>query len=235
MIINKTKSMKTLVQVQNPYSKTKYVSSQISRTYSSSSSSSSTSIIQGYNPSSNSAKENSVYKLIESYILSIKYRGLLCSKPKFIYTSTKVTIEVFYYISVREKKDTFEKRGTESFFSLSDSLVSIYGKEVSLVFTRVHYPYLNSYIFAQYLAHNSRSNTFIHFKNSILKYPSKNISTLPACICGIKIEVSGRLVTQSVVPRISKKSYQYGSAANAVIDYAKFTSKNFLGSFTIKV
>lgn len=217
--------MKTLALEMNPYTRTKDVS-QISRTYS----------MQGYNPSTNSAKENSVSTLIQSYILAIRNRpkGILCSKPKYTYTSTKVTVEVFYYVSFREK-DTFGKRGTQSFFSLSDSLVSIYGKEVSLVFTRIHYPYLNSYIFAQYLVHNSPSNTFIHFKDSILKYPSKNASLLPASICGIKIELSGRLVTEAVVPRISKKSYQYGSAANAVVDYSKFTSKNFLGSFTIKV
>ena len=190
--------------------------------------------MQPHNVNANSAKEKSVSSLIQSYILAIKNPSLLCSKPKYTYTSTKVTIQVFYYVSAREK-DTFGNKGTQAFFSISDSLVSIYGKEVSLIFTRIHYPYLNSYIFAQYLVHNSPSNTFIHFKDSILKYPSRNISRLPASICGIKIEVSGRLVTERVVPRISKKSVQIGSAANAIVDYSKFTSKNFLGSFTVKV
>jgi hypothetical protein len=187
-----------------------------------------------YNASTNCAKENSGSFLIQSYILGIKNSSLLCSKPKYIYTSTKVTVQVFYYVS-RRVEDTFETKGTQSLFSLSDSLVAIYGKEVSLVFTRIHYPYLNSYIFAQYLAHNAPSNTFVHFQKSILRYPSRNASKLPASICGIKIEVAGRLVTQAVVPRITKKSFQSGSAAGALVDYSKFTTKNFLGSFTIKV
>ncbi|KAF7845997.1 hypothetical protein BT93_L5662 [Corymbia citriodora subsp. variegata] len=207
----------------NPYTRKEHIS-QTTRGYS----------MQHFNASNNMAKENNVSSLIQSYILSIKNPSLLCSKPKYTYTSTKVTVQVFYYVS-RRGKDTFGNKGTQSLFSLSDSLVSIYGKEVSLIFTRVHYPYLNSYIFAQYLAHNSPSNTFVRFQDSILTYPSRNASKLPASICGIKIEVSGRLVTEAVVPRISKKSYQYGSAANALIDYSKFTTKNFLGSFTIKV
>jgi ribosomal protein S3 len=195
-----------------------------------------THFISHHNISSNSAKEKNVSSLIQSYIVTIKNSGLLCSKPIYAYTSTKVTVQVFYYASrFSSVKETFGTKGSESLFSLSDSLVSVYGKEVSLTFTRIHYPYLNSYIFAQYLMHNSPSNTFVRFRDSILRYPSKNASALPASICGIKIEVSGRLVTEAVVPRVSKKTYQFGSAASALVDYSKFTGKNFLGSFTIKV
>jgi hypothetical protein len=216
--------MKILMQKVNANTRKGYVSHD-ARTYSS---------IVGYNTSSNPAKERSVSSLIQSYILAMKNPSLLCSKPVYTYTSTKVSIVVFYYVSPLAK-DTFGTKGSQSLFSLSDSLVSIYGKEVSLTFTRIHYPYLNSYVFAQYLMHNSPTNTFIHFKDSILTYPSKNASLLPASICGIKIEVSGRLVTEAVVPRVSKKTYQFGSAASALVDYSKFTGKNFLGSFTIKV
>lgn len=162
--------------------------------------------------------------------------GMLCSNPTYTHSSTKVTIRVFYYIS-RLSKQTFiiEKDKNASLSSLSDYLGSLYDKEVSLVFTRIHYPYLNSYIFAQYLAHNAPSNTFVHFQNSILTYPSRNASKLPSYISGIKIEVSGRLLTQAVIPRVTKKSYQFGTAARGVVDYAKFTTKNYLGAFTIKV
>lgn len=215
--------METLVREMNPYAKKGHIS-ETTRAYS----------MRHYNASTNSAKEKSGSSLIQSYILAMKNPSLLCSKPKYTYTSTKVTVQVFYYVSPLAK-DTFGKKGTQSLFSLSDSLVSIFGKEVSLIFTRIHYPYLNSYIFAQYLVHNSPSNTFVHFQDSILRYTSRNASKLPASICGIKIEVSGRLVTEAVVPRISKKSSQFGSAAGALVDYSKFTSKNFNGAFTIKV
>lgn len=119
--------------------------------------------------------------------------------------------------------------------TVNTTLLSIYEKEVTLVFIRIHYPYLNSNIFAKYLAHNASSNTFVHFQNSILTYPSRNASKLPSNISGIKIQVSGRLLTERVIPRITKKSYQFGTASGGVVDYAKFTTKNYLGAFTIKV
>lgn len=166
----------------------------------------------------------------------MKNIGLLCSNPTYTHSSTKVTIRVFYYVS-NSSKDTFiiEKGNNTSLSSLSNSLEALYNKDVSLVLTRIHYPYLNGYIFAQYLAHNAPTNTFVHFQNSILTYPSRNASKLPAYISGIKIEVSGRLLTERMIPRITRKSYQSGTAAGGIVDYAKFTTKNYLGAFTIKV
>lgn len=185
-----------------------------------------------------SFKNNNASSLITSYFFSMKNNGLLHSNPTYTHTSTKVTIRVFYYISSSFKGKN--KSSTISVFknnitSLSDALSSIFGKEVSLEFTRVHYPYLNSSIFAQYLAHNAPTNTFVHFQDSILTYPSRNASELPGYITGIKIEVSGRLVTEPMVPRVTKKSYGVGSSSGGKVDYAKYTTKNFYGAFTIKV
>lgn len=186
-------------------------------------------------------KDATASSLIQSYIFSMvkaaRVTGLLCSKPIYSHNNNKVTIQVFYYVSSLSN-DTFiftKDNNTTSLSTLSDSLRSLYSKEISLVFIRIHYPYLNSYIFAQYLAHNASSNTFVHFQDSILSYPSRNASELPAYISGIKIEVSGRLLTEAVVPRITKKVRQFGTAAGGIVDYAKFTTKNYLGAFTIKV
>lgn len=187
-------------------------------------------------------KDVTASSLINSYVFSMgkaaRVNGLLCSKPMYSHTNNKVTIKVFYYVSSLSKNTFIFSKGNTippEGSSLSNSLGSLYNKEVSLVFTRIHYPYFNSFIFAQYLAHNASSNTFVHFQDSILTYPSRNASELPAHISGIKIEVAGRLLTEAVVPRVTKKSYQFGTAAGGVVDYAKFTTKNYLGAFTIKV
>lgn len=176
----------------------------------------------------NYSTDNNAHMLIESYFSSWNTTRLLYSVPTFKHTNDKVTIHLFYFVA---KSLNFK----DKFIPLANSLSTIYGKEVSLVFTRIHYPYLNSSIFAQYLAHNAPSNTFMRFRNSILTYPSKFPSKLPSYICGIKIEVSGRLLTERVVPRKTKKSYQFGTASCHKIDYAKYTTKNYLGAFTIKV
>lgn len=168
-------------------------------------------------------------KLLSCYFFSTKNNALLCSSPVYTHTSTKVTITIYYYIS--SNINPVKKNPT----SISDALSSIFGKEVDLKFNRVHYPYLNSSIFAQYLAHNAPTNTFVHFQDSILTYPSRNVSELPSSITGIKIEVSGRLVTEPMVPRVTKKAYGVGSSSGGKVDYAKYTTKNFYGSFTIKV
>lgn len=187
-----------------------------------------------------SSKNNSASTLLICYFFSLKNNGLLCSKPSYVHTSSKVTVRVSYYMASGFKDKNKKYVNTSSLIDyntchLSDTLTSIFGKEVSLEFIRIHYPYLDSYIFAQYLAHNAPTNTFVHFQDSILTYPSHNNSELPANIAGIKIELSGRLVTEPIVPRVTKKTCNMGSSSGENVDYAKYTTKNFYGAFTIKV
>jgi len=166
---------------------------------------------------------------------------ILISKPTFKYITNKVEIHLFFYKGISNKFiDTikFNIFWEKSIIFLSSILSELFCKEVSLIITEIHYPYLNSTIFAKYLAHNSSTNTFVHFQDAILTYPSKYSppKSLLSHISGIKIELSGRLATQRVIPRVTKKSSLYGSFTNAsYIDYSKYTTKNFMGTFTIKV
>lgn len=225
--------------------------------------------------------------------VSSKVNKYLISKPRFRHTNHKVTIQLFYYGSALRAgkasstiatnhfngaRTRFTNKSTNTNIklvalpmlnSLSTYFAQLYKKEVSLVLIRLHYPYLDSYILAQYLAHNAPSNTFIQFKKTIFTKAAKafHSSDLPSHITGIKVQISGRLITESVIPRMTVKSSLIGSfsssktgEANAstsetsksengklgyapkghalkstVIDYSKFTHKNNLGSFTIKV
>ena len=171
------------------------------------------------------------------------------SKPNFSHTNSKVTIEFFYYTAskngkkkhVENNKNTTCCSARKNFSDLSTTLAQVYQKEVNIIATRLYYPYLNSYILSQYIAHNASSNTFINFREAILTKPSLHKTNLPAHISGIKVQVSGRLVTERVIPRITVKSYVIGSFqrssnnATQIIDYSKFTTKNELGAFTVKV
>lgn len=175
-------------------------------------------------------------KLIDSYIGSFvntpSKRVVLISKPTFTFTSATITVHFFYYLP------TISELSISSLNGLSECLSQLFNKKVHLKLTRIHYPYINSHILAQYLVHNAPNNTFIHFQDAILAYPSLNKSELVAHVSGIKIEVSGRLVTERAIPRKTKKASLLGNfkkGNNTMIDYSKFTSKNELGTFTIKV
>lgn len=135
---------------------------------------------------------------------------------------------------------------------LSTILAKIIGRKVCLHFTQIHFPYLESTIFAQFLAKNATSHTFLHMQESILSYPSFFSSSLPSSIVGMKIQLSGRILTEAIVPRLTVKSSLIGTfhsitardstradnrnkCINPSIDYGFFSYKNKLGSFTIKV
>ena len=182
----------------------------------------------------------------------------IISKPNFSHTNSKVTIQFFYYTAskngMRTRPEAVQNNenttcwgrptARKNFSDLSTTLAQVYQKEVNVIATRLYYPYLNSDILSQYLAHNAPSNTFMDFQEAILTNPSLHKTNLPAHISGIKVQVSGRLVTETVIPRITVKSCLIGSfqrnsnnatLARTFIDYSKFTTKNELGAFTVKV
>lgn len=201
--------------------------------------------------SSTANSNREVTKLIQTYFYHLcngigfqPQKQVLISNPRFSNTSNKITIELFYYIPNNKTKriknnqnqNLTKQFSKDSITILSRNIAQLYGKEVSLMFVRVYYPYMNSSIFSQYLFHNSSANTFVHFQNAILKYPSWHGKELPSYITGIKVEVAGRLTTERIIPRITKKSMVFGSISGAdYLDYASYTGKNYLGSFTIKV
>lgn len=172
-----------------------------------------------------SQSHKEISRLIQSYF----HKGIILSDPLFQEKPNKLTISVFYY-AVEPK---FAQKSIEV---LAREITNLVDKEVSIVLTRVHYPYMNSSILAKYLIHNSSANTFIHFRNAILKYPKFARNGLPSHICGIRIQLSGRLATERIIPRVTKNVGVFGSLSNAsYVDYASHTQKNYLGTFTIKV
>lgn len=224
----------------------------------------------GFNLSGNTSLNNSAICIINAYASggtltnttkknypsnssNVSTSSFFISKPNFSHTNSKVTVQFFYYTaspnSGVSSGHAFNNEVTtgsfrKDFSELSTTLAQLYQKEVNVIATRLYYPYLNSDILSQYLAYNAPSNTFMDFQEAILTNPSLHKTNLPAHISGIKVQVSGRLVTETVIPRITVKSCLIGSfqrnvnnttLARASIDYSKYTTKNELGAFTVKV
>lgn len=187
--------------------------------------------------------------IITSYITSIinkpfsnntcKNKGIkisfIRSKPNITYNNNKntVIIQIYFYTNINKK--SFNK----PFLIINKILEILYNKKVNLIIIRINYPYINRDIFAKYLVYNSSRWTFINFKDHInkkIKF-SNNNNKLPFFITGIKIQIHGRLITEYIIPRITKKSYIIGkfSQSDIKIDSSKYTFKNKLGSFTINV
>lgn len=167
--------------------------------------------------------------------------GVLLGKPLFTVTAEKVTIQLFYYgdNSISNKKLS----------SLGSALTRSWGAytgTVELQVIKLNSSVLDSSIFAQYLTHNASKYSFNlildMLKNSLPTVSSEGSldSTLnpTSHITGIKVKLSGRLVTQTSGPRQTVQTGRIGSSSRGVystIDYNQHTNKNKLGTFTMKV
>jgi hypothetical protein len=172
---------------------------------------------------------------------------VLASKPVFSISGDKVVINVFYYLADKKALNN------SSINSLGQVLSKLFKQPVELRFVRLHYPYLDSYILAQYIAINTAKYNFTRIQRAIfgaLQFPVLKASeledtTLPSYITGMKIRISGRLTTQRSVPRQTVQTAQVGSfssshipsnsKASGIISSASFSTKNQKGAFTVKV
>lgn len=169
----------------------------------------------------------------------------LASKPVFSVSGDKVVINVFYYLADKKALNN------GSINSLGQVLSKLFKQPVELRFVRLHYPYLDSYILAQYIAINTSKYNFTRIQRAIfgaLQFPVLKASeledtTLPSYITGMKIRISGRLTTQRSVPRQTVQTAQVGSFSSShipsnksgIISSASFSTKNQKGAFTVKV
>ena len=223
------------------------------------------SIIQAYfNRNENNNQVSNESKNIVESSMKVLNAGILISNPRFYHSNNKVVVNIFYYVNVGRNMNNDNNMESNKVLPLANVLSVLFGKEVHINITRVYYPYMNSIILAQYLVKNAPTNTFLHISEAIVSYPSLSPNTygkegeedsfvLPSYITDIRLELSGRLVTEQQVPRVTKKSSRVSnsnvnagssleesgisseSMNNTVVDYAKYTHKNQLGSFTMKV
>jgi hypothetical protein len=181
----------------------------------------------------------SATKLVAHFFTPI---NALAGKPVFTVKSDSVIIHVFYYIPAKGR--AFNNNTVNN---LGEVLTSVFGKQVELRLIKQRYPYLNSYILAQWIANAAQSNKLVQIVRRLFSSvaPVKDTGTiealasaLPSHIVGMKVRVSGRLMTERSRPRQTVQTAQIGSFSKgnlSLVDFASFTTKNKKGAFTVKV
>jgi len=201
------------------------------------------------------------------------FQFALISKPKFNKDSNKIVISFYYFLNlpVSKRLNPYgqSKRIQSSlqedltplkaikFSSLILKLSNLYGKPVEIRPVRIHYPYLNSYILAQYMALNIKAGNFNKlirnlFKRAKLVENNNSISSKytdlirysslinsPHYLTGLKVQISGRLsqrkaASRTRVVRKSIGTLRLGSFTSS-IDASKFNFTGKNGAVTVKV
>lgn len=139
-------------------------------------------------------------------------------------------------------------------------LSKFFNKPVELELIRLHQPYYDSNILVNFLAliiNKKNIGACIHklYNSNIIKsnkatsfnfWPQASIDNIynplinstAAHLSGLNIKISGRLMREPIIPRITTKKFEKGFTAKGKINYsdvARFTHKNRKGAFTITV
>jgi hypothetical protein len=143
-------------------------------------------------------------------------------------------------------------------------LSKFFNKNVELELIRLHQPYYDSNILVNFLAliinkknigaciqrlYNSNiikaNKAGLHLQQAYNNLQSLSVAdkaaTTPkpaAYLSGLNIQISGRLMREPIIPRITTKKFEKGFTAKGKINYfdlARFTHKNRKGAFTITV
>lgn len=209
--------------------------------------------------------------MIKTYFGTI---GTLISTPNYTVTPDKVVIQLFSYNGVASHSNKGLKLNTKSFNPIItsnglSSLVSalsylftenikdtnVTKAQVQLRVVRLHHPYLNSNILAQFLAINASKYGFTRLRHYVLSaIPLTKVANLTtsSVIVGVKVQVSGLLTTQRNAPRKTVSTLSVGTfhgtnakmqlsgsnsqaPINTNVEYSSHTSKSTLGSYTVKV
>lgn len=165
----------------------------------------------------------------------------LSSQPVYTVTRRGVLVNMYYY-----RPEGALNRN--SINNLGEALTKVFDRPVKLELIKLHYPHLNRDILARYLSMNRDRYTFSRLKTELFKRVKivsnaksgkSEEAKLPSHIVGMKVEVSGRLVTERSRPRQTVSSAQIGRISGdrgkLVVDYGSHTNKNAKGSYTVKV
>lgn len=141
------------------------------------------------------------------------------------------------------------------------------GIKVEIQLNQLKYPYHDSTILSKLIALNTNKKRFRRIFNTIIDKASvitKDIilnhkahkahkdsfiaesdrkkieihNTIPAVLTGIKVQISGRLITQRQVPKRTVQKREIGGfykTKDSIVDYAIYTNKNKKGAYSVKV
>jgi len=205
-------------------------------------------------------------------IIKHYFQFALISKPKINKDPNKVVISFYYFLNIpvpkrlnfgQSKRNLSSTQGGSRSFeakrysNLILKLSKLYGKSVELRPVRIHYPYLNSYILAQYLAFNiikgNSNKIFLNLFKKAKLIKNNNITPTnirdltkfssvlngPQYLQGLKIQISGRLSQRKAASRTRIVKNCKGTLGlnsfTSSIDFSKFNFTGKNGSITVKV
>jgi hypothetical protein len=136
----------------------------------------------------------------------------------------------------------------KKFENICRVLSKFLNKKIELNLIRLHYPYKDSHILANYLQLVINRIKFVLITRKIFRFAvikkltklfiRKKINIIPSFLTGLKIKVAGRLMKYKVIPRKTVKLTQRGSSSTGTVNYTSFsrvTSKNRRGAYSITV
>ncbi|ORZ18994.1 hypothetical protein BCR42DRAFT_412003 [Absidia repens] len=197
-------------------------------------------------------KDGSAKKTLKSF-----FQTQLTSTPTFHHSPLKVSIQLFYYAD-----PNFGQVENFKLAPLEKLLRSLYpNKYVDLRLIRVHYPYMNAEILAQYLSINANEASWSIVTRKFMQgvpmvkpplphnmpfgvqwnnlLPQTANGQLTSAIQGVKYVASGRLgrrkgASRTQTLRKSMGTFQFTSH-KSLVDMGRHTFSNKNGSITVKV
>jgi len=223
---------------------------------------------QQINYNFNSLNNILIKKICNLLFNSFFSMNCIISKPIFEFKNDKIVIHLFFYLFKKElltieARKNKPSTSTSTLLSLNKNKISIlctvlsqlFNKEVVLELNRIYYPYFDSNIFVNLLAQiinkiKLRRITKRFFLKAKMKNPFKQLNTrgdsgqalvnakLPSLLSGLHIKISGRLLTNRIIPKKTTSIISRGALAKMKVNYldiARYTNKNKRGAFTITI
>jgi len=198
------------------------------------------------NKTSSTSINKNIFTILEYSFFTM---SSLISKPIFVNSSSKVIIQLFYYLNKKNKskspfvlnnrtKKISLRENNSKFLSLNEKKLQLlcyyfsklYKKPVELELDRLYYPYFDSNILSNMIGLISNIVKFrfiirklfsvAKLKKTTNLFKIRNRnSIIPSFLSGIKIRLAGRLLTQRVIPRLTVKNIQRGTLARGKANF----------------
>lgn len=210
--------------------------------------------------------KNNIIYLPNNYIPE-KYKSLFKDYIIFPHSYKSSKIKMLLKFRIKKKINSFKKLHKINRIKLKllaeISLIKMYPKifenlcrilskflkkKIELNLIRLHYPYKDSHILANYLRLVVNKLKFVLltrkiFRHAIIKKLSKlfirnKYNIIPSFLTGLKIKIAGRLMKYKVIPRKTIKLAQRGSSSIGTVNFTSFsrvTAKNRRGAYSITV
>ena len=197
----------------------------------------------------NNFKKFKLTSILENSFFSL---NRLISKPVLSIKPNKVIIQLFFYLSLGQKRIVSKSKSLQ-LQALCTFLSKKFKKPVEFELIRLHYPINESFILAKSIGKlgNKIRRRFKYFVNASFKsakidnpnnYKGKLLKSFKhnasSDITGIKMKLGGRLASQRIIPKVTSQIFQEGSLnrnSTSIVNTSRFTNKNRRGSYSITV